>query len=124
MALTLRIATLADIPTLRALIAASARGLCAPDYTPEQIEAALRSAWGVDTQLIQDGTYFVAETADSEIAGCGGWSRRATLFGGDQQAGRSAAMLVRSARRPRRAFFAPRMGATRDRAGDPRRCEA
>jgi GNAT superfamily N-acetyltransferase len=74
------------------LIAESARILCASDYTPAQIEAALGTAWGVDTELIRDGTYFVAE-ADGNIVACGGWSRRATLFGGDHQAGRQSRFL-------------------------------
>jgi GNAT superfamily N-acetyltransferase len=47
---------------------------------------------GLDTQLVDDGTYFIVE-ADGEFAGCGGWSRRATLYGGDQSPGRSAALL-------------------------------
>jgi GNAT superfamily N-acetyltransferase len=78
----LRKATLADQAPLEALIARSARTLGARDYTAEQIEGALRGTFGVDTQLIIDGTYFVAE-AEGEILGCGGWSRRRTLFGGD-----------------------------------------
>src|ERR1051325_1003685 len=77
-----RKATLADQTDLKSLIARSARALCAPDYTPQQIEAALRGAFGVDTQLIMDGTYFVA-VSDGNIVGCGGWSRRRTPFGGD-----------------------------------------
>lgn len=90
--ITLRTATLDDVPALRALIADSARELCAGHYTREQIEAAIGSAWGVDTQLIRDGTYFVA-SVDGRLVGCGGWSYRATLFGADEQAGRSAALL-------------------------------
>ena len=78
----LRKATLADQTDLKSLIARSARALCAPDYTPQQIEAALCGAFGVDTQLIMDGTYFVAVT-DGKIVGCGGWSWRRTPFGGD-----------------------------------------
>ena len=69
------------MPALRELIAASVRGLQASDYTPAQLEGALATVYGVDTQLIADGTYFVAET--TELAGCGGWSKRKTLFGGD-----------------------------------------
>lgn len=79
----LRLATLDDVPALNALIAASARGLSAPQYSSEQIESAIQYIYGADTQLIQDGTYFVAE-AGGEPAGCGGWSRRRTLYGGDQ----------------------------------------
>ena len=59
------------------------RALSAGYYTPEQIESALVHVFGVDTQLIADGTYFVAEL-DGQLAGCGGWSKRKTLFGGDQ----------------------------------------
>jgi GNAT superfamily N-acetyltransferase len=88
----LRKATLDDRPSLNALIARSARELSADDYKPEQIEGALRGAFGVDTQLIQDGTYFVVE-ADGKIVGCGGWSYRRTLFGGDSRAERDAAEL-------------------------------
>src|SRR4051812_48573589 len=78
----LRKATLADVPSIGVLIAASARVLGATDYTVSEIEAALLGAWGVDTELIRDGTYFVGEV-EGELVVCGGWSRRATLFGGD-----------------------------------------
>jgi GNAT superfamily N-acetyltransferase len=88
----IRRATLADIPMLETLIAASARGLSGEDYAPEQVEGALRGAFGVDTQLIRDGSYFVVEAA-GRPAGCGGWSRRRTLFGSDARAGRDAAEL-------------------------------
>lgn len=88
----IRKATLADRPVLEALIARSARELSVGDYTPAQVEAALKGAFGVDTQLIEDGTYFVAE-ADGRIVGCGGWSRRRTLFGGDTHTQRDAALL-------------------------------
>ena len=90
--ITLRKATLADIPTLDSLIARSARGLSAGHYRPRQIEGALRGAFGVDTQLLADETYFVAEE-DGKIVGCGGWSFRSTLFGGDARAGRDSSML-------------------------------
>jgi GNAT superfamily N-acetyltransferase len=105
MTFALRKATLDDRSVLDRLIADSARGLSPPDYTAAQVEAALGSAFGVDSELIRDGTYFVAE-ADGRIVGCGGWSRRATLFGGDAQAGRRSELLdpaVDSARV--RAFF-------------------
>jgi GNAT superfamily N-acetyltransferase len=78
----IRLAEPADIPALRALIEASVRGLQKDDYTPAQREGALGYAFGVDTQLIEDRHYFIAEI-DSEIAGCGGWSDRRTLFGSD-----------------------------------------
>jgi GNAT superfamily N-acetyltransferase len=82
---SLRIATEADIPVLHALIESSVRGLQAGDYTPAQIDGALGAVLGVDTQLIRDGTYFLAESIHpaGRIAGCGGWSRRKTLFGAD-----------------------------------------
>ena len=89
---TLRKAVLEDIPILEELIGESARGLGLPDYSPEQVEAALGTAWGVDTELIQDGTFFAAESAGKIIA-CGGWSRRKTLFGADGQAGRQSESL-------------------------------
>jgi GNAT superfamily N-acetyltransferase len=81
-----------DLPALGPLIAASARELSQGDYSPEQVEGALRGAFGTDTQLIRDGTYFVMEV-DGELAGCGGWSRRRTLFGSDARANRDPAEL-------------------------------
>lgn len=84
----IRKAVAADIPTLRALIDASVRALQAGDYSPEQIEGALKTVFGVDSQLIADETYFIAELKSDEenviAVGCGGWSKRKTLFGGDQ----------------------------------------
>jgi GNAT superfamily N-acetyltransferase len=105
MSLTLRIATHADIPALRDLLARSARGLSVDDYRVEQVEGALRGAFGIDTQLLDDATFFVAE-ADGELAGCGGWSYRATLFGGDSRPGRDASLLdPRTQPAKIRAFF-------------------
>ena len=92
MSITLRRALRADIPLLIALIERSARGLSALDYTESQVAGALRGAFGVDTQLVDDGTYFVAEE-DRVLAGCGGWSFRATLFGSDARTDRDASML-------------------------------
>ena len=89
---TLRKATAGDVPALNELIARSARALSREDYRPEQIEGALRGAFGVDSQLLTDETYFVVEDA-GRIVGCGGWSFRSTLFGGDARAGRDASML-------------------------------
>jgi GNAT superfamily N-acetyltransferase len=82
MQVTIRKATLEDIPVLEVLIAESVRTLQAGYYTPAQLEGALSAVYGVDTQLIRDGTYFAAEV-ESVIVGCGGWSRRKTLYGGD-----------------------------------------
>jgi GNAT superfamily N-acetyltransferase len=90
--LALRNATLADRDVLRDLIARSARELSAADYRPEQVEGALRGAFGIDSQLIHDGTYFVVEES-GVIVGCGGWSYRKTLFGGDARPERDAAEL-------------------------------
>jgi GNAT superfamily N-acetyltransferase len=91
----LRIATEDDIPALNALIDASVRVLQAGDYTSAQIDGALGTVLGVDTQLIRDRTYFIAETGDDpvRIAGCGGWSRRKTLFGADRGPGREPELL-------------------------------
>ncbi|MBZ5714010.1 GNAT family N-acetyltransferase [Nannocystis pusilla] len=104
----LRLATFADAPALRELIATSARALQQHDYSAAQIEAALRSAYGVDSQLITDGTYFVAEAEGAPVA-CGGWSFRRTLFGGDDQPGRQADRLdpAREAARIRAFFVHP-----------------
>jgi len=89
---TLRKATLADIPALQELIARSARGLSTEEYRPEQIEGALQGAFGVDSQLLADETYFVVEDL-GRIVACGGWSFRSTLFGGDARAGRDSSIL-------------------------------
>src|SRR4030081_226940 len=88
----LRKATRADIPQIEALIARSARGLSADEYRPSQIEGALRGAFGVDTQLLSDQTYVAAEE-DGRLVGCGGWSFRSTLFGGDARTGRDSSLL-------------------------------
>ena len=102
---TLRKAALADVPALTALIARSARGLSTADYRTGQIEGALRGAFGVDTQLLTDGTYFVAEEA-GRLVGCGGWSFRSTLFGSDARAGRDSSILDPKTQAAKiRAFF-------------------
>jgi N-acetylglutamate synthase-like GNAT family acetyltransferase len=72
-----------DIAALEELIPQSVRLLSTSYYTVEQIESALVYIFGVDTQLIEDGTYYVAEI-EGKIIGCGGWSKRRTLYGGDQ----------------------------------------
>lgn len=88
----IRKASLNDCNKIEELITISARGLSINDYTSEQIEGALSGAFGLDTQLIRDGTYFVAE-ADELMVGCGGWSRRKTLFGSDKRKSRDSAKL-------------------------------
>jgi len=103
----LRLATPEDIPVLRQLIEASVRGLQTEDYTPAQIEGALRTVFGVDSQLIADGTYIVAEATSPDlrgpefnrsntkplIVGCGGWSKRKTLYGSDHWTAREDDLL-------------------------------
>jgi len=98
MDLRLRRALPADVPRLKEVIEASVRGLQAADYSPAQIEGALASVYGVDSQLIADGTYFAVEASGpgsqgSTIVACGGWSRRRTLYGGDQFSGREDSLL-------------------------------
>jgi GNAT superfamily N-acetyltransferase len=103
----LRLAVPADVPALQRLIDLSVRGLQAQDYTPAQIEGALKTVFGVDSQLIADGTYFVAEAipsgsqgdqqekdrAANPVVGCGGWSKRKTLYGSDHWTGREDRLL-------------------------------
>jgi len=101
----IRLAQPADIPALHALIEASVRGLQANDYTPAQIEGALGTVLGLDTQLIHDQTYFVVEvpapagsedskrSKERKLAGCGGWSKRKTLFGADNASVREPELL-------------------------------
>lgn len=102
----LRVARLADEPLLRSLIARSIRSLGAADYSAAQIESALQGAFGVDTALIRDGTYFVVEAGAGELVACGGWSRRRTLFGSDTRAGRDESHLDPRTEAARiRAFF-------------------
>jgi GNAT superfamily N-acetyltransferase len=113
MPFSVRAAQLAEAPALRVLIDRSVRGLQSRDYTSAQIEGALATVYGVDTQLIEDGTYFVVVTesrpdgrADPIIVACGGWSKRRTLFGGDQYAGRVDDLLDPSREAAKiRAFF-------------------
>jgi GNAT superfamily N-acetyltransferase len=119
----LRLAVPKDVPVLCELIDASARGLQTQDYTPAQIEGALQTVFGVDSQLIADGTYFVAEAEahaidragpknapfERIIVGCGGWSKRKTLYGGDHWMGREEALLdpLRDAAKIRAFFIHP-----------------
>ena len=102
----IRKATLTDIPQIQQLIELSVRELQAPDYSQDQIDGALGTIFGVDTQLILDGTYFVAVAPDNVLAGCGGWSKRRTLFGGDRAAVREAELLDPATEAAKiRAFF-------------------
>ncbi len=119
MAISIRLAEERDVEELQRLIEASVLGLQAADYSPAQLERALRVVYGVDTQLIADGTYFVAEARTEQngggesvapaIVGCGGWSRHKTLYGGDQWAGREDALLdpARDAAKIRAFFVHP-----------------
>jgi GNAT superfamily N-acetyltransferase len=119
----LRLAVPADVPVLRELIDASVRGLQTQDYTPAQIAGALQTVFGVDSQLIADGTYIVAEVTQEGmesvnkgyaqsarlIVGCGGWSKRRTLYGSDHWTGREDALLdpLRDAAKIRAFFIHP-----------------
>ena len=91
MSLTLRLAVPEDLPALRDLMNAAIGELLTPFLPPDGVAASF-DIMGLDSQLVADGTYFVVED-DGALAGCGGWSRRATLFGGDHSAGRDAALL-------------------------------
>ncbi len=82
----LRIATRDDIPAITDLMAASMAALL-PDFLDEKQVQRSNESMGVDTQLIEDGTYFLVYVDDA-LAGCGGWSRRRTLYGGNHTAGR------------------------------------
>ena len=113
----LRLATVEDIAALRELIDQSVRGLQAQDYSAEQLDSALGTAYGVDTQLIEDRTYYLAETADGAaegagkpvLVGCGGWSKRKTLYGSDHGPYRDAGLLdpARDAAKIRAFFVHP-----------------
>jgi len=107
MPVTIRLASSADIPTLQALIPASARALSRAYYSEAQIEAAIRYVFGVDSQLIADHSYYVAVDEEA-VVGCGGWSWRRTLYGGDQRPMGKGALLdpAREAARIRGFFVA------------------
>ncbi len=103
--LRLRAAVLEDVEVLAALLRASVLELGSADYSREQLASALTHLFGVDTRLIEDGTYYVVEAERKPVA-CGGWSRRRTLFGGDQYADRSDDRLDPKTEAARiRAFF-------------------
>ena len=113
--ISIRLAVPADVPALVELIRASVRALQTEDYTEAQREGALQSVFGVDSQLIADGTYLVAEADPAReaglpaIAGCGGWSKRKTLFGGDAWTAREDSLLdpARDAAKIRAFFVHP-----------------
>ena len=88
---TIRLASRDDLPVLRPLVAVAIGELQKGFLDDDQIRSS-QAIMGIDLQLIDDGTYFVVEL-DGEVAGCGGWSRRATLYGGSHSAGRDAALL-------------------------------
>ena len=112
-----RPATAADVLELHALIESSVRVLQAGDYSKAQMDGALGTLLGVDSQLIADGTYFVVENAEavdtrgsaSKIVACGGWSKRKTLFGADRRPDREDALLnpARDAAKIRAFFVRP-----------------
>jgi GNAT superfamily N-acetyltransferase len=109
----IRLATQEDISALRPLIDVSVRVLQREDYSPEQLEAALGTAYGVDTQLIADRTYYIVEALGESgakiLAACGGWSMRKTLYGSDHGPYRDNAMLdpARDAAKIRAFFVHP-----------------
>jgi GNAT superfamily N-acetyltransferase len=103
--LRIRLATESDRPALSALIPVSARALSKGYYSDAQTESAITNVFGTDSQLIADGTYFAAED-QGRLVGCGGWSRRRTLYGGDQMKAREDPLLDPSTEPARiRAFF-------------------
>ena len=100
-----RLASEGDIPALEILIPLSVRALQAAHYSPAQLDMALGPVFGVDGQLISDGTYFVVEE-QGQIIGCGGWSRRKAMFGGDRgRPGQDALLDAKSEPARIRAFF-------------------
>lgn len=104
---TWRQATEADADRLSAVMNAAIGELQNDVLSADQVESS-RAIMGIDTQLIADGTYFVVEH-DGQVAGCGGWSRRATLYGNDSTPGRDARLLepTREAARVRAMYTNP-----------------
>ena len=103
--MNVRIATASDVPALQTLIGFSVRGLSVGFYTGDEIEAAMTEVFGVDTQLIADGTYYLVDGPAGPVA-CGGWSARRTLYGGDQRKAADDPMLDPASDAARiRAFF-------------------
>ena len=102
----LRTANLSDADALHELIALSVRGLMPQAYTAAQLELALGNWLGLDTQLILDGTYFIVETTEDMLVGCGGWSKRKTPYGSDHRANREDELLDPATEAAKvRAFF-------------------
>jgi GNAT superfamily N-acetyltransferase len=100
-----RLAELRDVPALDVLIPAAVRSLGLGYYSPTQIESAIRYVFGPDSQLIRDQTYYVA-VAGPRLIGCGGWSKRMTLYGGDQAKATEEPLIEAGAAPARiRAFF-------------------
>lgn len=89
MTFQVRVATERDIPDISRLIPISVRGLSTDHYTDRQIESALNWIYAIDPQLVADGTYYVA-TTETQVVGCGGWSKRPALYRGDQSGGEDA----------------------------------
>jgi GNAT superfamily N-acetyltransferase len=107
MSYSIRKAVPGDRAAIEVLIKESVRGLSREDYDARQIELSIETVFGVDDELIRDGTYFIAETGDGILAGCGGWSRRKTLYGASRYARTRDSELLDPARDAAkiRAFF-------------------
>jgi GNAT superfamily N-acetyltransferase len=102
---SVRLALESDAPTLERLVEVSARELLSRHYSPAQLTAALGPVFGLDRQLIRDGTYFVVECAGVVVA-CGGWSRRHAVYGGDRdRPGQDAQLSPKTDAARVRAFF-------------------
>ena len=97
--LTIRIAEERDVDAIRSLMELAINQLQRGYLTPEQIEAS-KAGMGLDRLLIDDGTYFCV-MEENELVGCGGWSRRATLYGGNHSAGRDPRLLDPATERAR-----------------------
>lgn len=102
----IRLATIDDVNVLNNLIRASVRGLSREEYSSEEVEGGLNDIFGVDTRLIQDETYYVIENEEHTIVACGGWSKRRTLYGGNQFVDREDELLTPTTEAAKiRAFF-------------------
>jgi len=125
MSIEYRQATAQDVPSLKELIPLSARALSQGYYSDREIESAITHVFGVDSQLIADGTYYVAVT-EGRIVGCGGWSKHKTLFGGDQMKGAEDDLLdpARDAAKIRAFFVHPEFARRGIGRSVMERCEA